>query len=119
MPSGASGVNRAMSPVRRSGEAERRWASAVAVTSGRSMGRAPRHESSSVEEDRRPEVEAKVGATAVSRAFGKEIENNGVELPDRPISPHRNPKLALPGIEAALTVSRRRTVLQRTRATER
>ena len=48
------------------------------------MWLAPRHESSSVEEDQRPEVEAKVGATAMSRAFGKETENNGLSfLTDR------------------------------------
>ena len=40
----------------------------------------------------------------MSRAFVKEAENETVELPDRPISPHRNfvTEAGLAAIEAAL-----------------
>ncbi len=55
----------------------------------------------------------------MSRAFVKEADNDTVELPDRPISPHRNfvTKSGLAEIKAASAASRPPTAQRGTQAT--
>ena len=57
---------------------------------------------------RRSEDYCNTGNPPMSRAFVKEAENETAELPDRPISPHRNFVTAagLAAIEAALGTMR-------------